>query len=369
MNRSHESSARATGPRGRPITSPAVRRSLLGLLLALLAAPVPAIAQGMGVIYYRSGSPTTPTYQVNGDGTGQRLVATTPEIQRPTSRADYPGGRLFFWNQPVGTVPATTQQYGNIMVWNQAGNTKPVTAFTGPLYTTTWYTRNKWSNDGQDTFFSFYVYDSATARYHVYRANVTAAEVADPSFQALAPGDARLEEVTNWSGLSDDYTWDRFGTRLYYLDMRDLDRRKVRVKVVGVGLTEDDDAVLFDQRVTGLRPILTVSASPTRAQLVFPADNPTTGAKGLISLDTTTGAWKSLITEPAINVFGLSRIVSPMFSPDGTGIAFGDQRYVKKGNTYVPGVYKMSADGGPTFLLTEAPSGGSFWRAPLGWTW
>jgi hypothetical protein len=347
-----------------------VRRSLVGVLLAFLAAPVPALAQGMGVIYYRSGSPTTSTYQVNGDGTGQRLVAATPEIQRPTSKSDYPGGHLFFWNQNVGTVPGTTQQYGNIMVWNEAGNTKPLTAFTGPLYTTTWYTRNKWSNDGQDTFFSFFVYDSMTTRYHVYRANVTAAQIADPGFAPLAPGDGRSEEITNWARLPNEYAWHPSGTKLYYVDQRISGRFLIRMKIVGVGLTEDDDLVLFDQAVTGIRAF-TVFASPTREQLVCESANPATGDwLGLISLDPTAGTWSWLIKDTPRSATGLISIANPQFSPDGTGITFGAERYVspKGGGTYIYGLYKMPANGPPAVLLTELPSNGLF-KSPSGWTW
>jgi hypothetical protein len=347
-----------------------MRRSLLALFFALFLAPGPALAQGMGVIYYRSG---TTFYQVNGDGTGQSLVATTPTtIQRPTASSSYPGGRIFFWNQTVGTIPGQTSgtTYGNIMVWNQSGTTKQLTAFNGPLYTPTYYTRNLWSNDGQDFFFSFFVYDNATSHWHVYRANVTAAQVADPSFQPLAPGDARLEVVTDWVHSSDEYAWHPSGTKLYYLDQRVTGQWKVRRKVVGVGLTEDDDLVLFSQGITGIRPQPALVASPTSEQLVFNGYNPTTGATGLISLDPTTGAWTWIIQEVAAGKPGLSIIGNPKFSPDGTGITFGAKRFVssKKGGTYVYGLYKMPANGGPTILLTESPSDGVF-KAPYGWTW
>jgi hypothetical protein len=325
----------------------------------------------MGVIYYLSG-PTL--YRVNGDGTGQSLLATTPaDLQRPTARSDYRGGRRFFWNQNVGTIPGTSLGYDNIMVWNQAGGTKRLTAFNGPLYTPTYYTRNLWSNDGQDSFFSFFVYDATTARYHVFRANVTAAQVADPGFQPLVPGDPRLEVITDWTSLTEDCSWHHSGSKLYYLDSRVTGQWKVRVKVMGDGLTQDNAPVLFDQGTTGVRPEFIV-ASPTSEQLVVAGTNLTTGVAGLISFDPTTGAWAWLITDAALKQPGLSSIGQTKFSPDDTGITFGAQRFVsnsnKKGGTYVyaQGIYKMPANGGPPILLTESPSDGNG-KIPLGWTW
>ena len=194
----------------------------------------------MGVVFYRDGYPGPATYQVHGDGTGQSLLAASLTLGRPTSRSDYPGGRLFFWTQSVGTIPGTTYGYGNVeMVWSQAGSSKPVTAFNGPVYATS-YSRTRWTNDGQDSFFSCYGYDAPAARWHLYRAKVTAAQIADSGFQHLVPGDARLEEVTNWAQLPDDYAFDTYGTKLFYFDRRFTGQWKVRLKVVGVGHTEDE---------------------------------------------------------------------------------------------------------------------------------
>jgi hypothetical protein len=323
----------------------------------------------MGVIYYRDGYPGPATYQVHGDGTGQSLLEASLTLGRPTSMSDYLGGRIFFWTQSVGTIPGTTYGYGNIMVWNQAGSSKPVTAFNGPVYATT-YSRTRWSNDGQDSFFSFYGYDSTTARWHVYRANVTAAEAANPDFQPLISGDTRLEEVTSWAQLPDDYAWHPSGTKLFYLDQRFTGQWKVRLKVVAVVSIEDNDLVLFDQGNTGVRPNSALVASPATEQLVFDGYSPATGANGLISLNSATAAWSWIALDAAPGKPGLSENSNPMFSPDGTGIAFSAKTFVssKKGGTYTYGLYKMPANGGLASLLTQNPSDGMA-KLPEGWTW
>lgn len=290
------------------------RCTLLGLLLSVLGIPAPAFAQGMGVIYYRSG---TATYQVNGDGTGQRLLATTPsELQRPTVRSDYPGGRLFFWNQDVGTIPGTTKRCGNIMVWNPAGDYKPVTAFPGPVYTPTYFTRNLWSNDGQDGFFSFFAYDSTAGLSYVLRAHVSAAQIADPGFQPLVPGDPRLEAVAVWPQFF-DCGWDPTGSKLYYNDDRasgGASQYSIRVKVVGVGSTPEDDSILFDPSLTGVRAGY-FSVSPSSGQLVVGGSDLKSGRTGLITLDPVTTAWAWLIQGVALGKPGLSGINNPKHSP------------------------------------------------------
>lgn len=83
-------------------------------------------------------------------------------------------------------------------------------------------------------------------------------------------GDPRLEVVAEWPSRF-SYAWDRTGTRIFFLDSRVTDRTRLRVKIVGVGITPDDDPLRFEQAgPAGVRP-LGVSVPPATDQVAMGA--------------------------------------------------------------------------------------------------
>jgi hypothetical protein len=141
-----------------------------GLLAVLLAAPAPALAQNL--IQFSVGSSTFTRYEVKDDGTGLRtlpLQAFGPHIYATTR--SYPlVGRLF-------TYPAGLGNSNNVFVWCEAtGQSKAVTDFQSPLQVL--LSGMLWSNDGQDSFVSFLLSNSATGQSFTYRAHVSAADIA-----------------------------------------------------------------------------------------------------------------------------------------------------------------------------------------------
>jgi hypothetical protein len=351
----------------------AMRRSFLLPFLALLSIPVPTFAQSMGVIYYAPHN-TPATYRVNGDGTGQGLVDNSVYRIAPTRRSDYPGGRQFLWKSRLAVTDASgSRPYCDVMSWDLTGATKQLTAFAGPTYVYSYLVSR--SNDDASSFFSFFVYDSSSGTSSLCRANVTPDQIADQAFQPVVPGDPRLEVIATWPQLF-DYRWDGTGTRVYYLDDRVTGQGRLRVKTVGVGLTPDNDPVLFDASLTGAHPG-GVAASPTSSQIVLRCTTFDRRGKvitdGFVSLDAANPAgWSWLITTGSSGL--VSFMSDPCFSPDGSGLCFGARGPVtvtvhnKRSTTYVPGVYKMPAGGGGFFLLTESPQGQGD-LPPYGWTW
>lgn len=346
-----------------------MRRSLMLLLLALLAVPVSASAQNMGVIYYHGD--TTDLYKVNGDSTGQGLVATSPVYRMgPTRRSDYPGGRQFLWKRKLAVTDSSgNQPYCDVMSWDLTGATKQLTAFAGPTYVNGFLVSR--SNDEASSFFSFFLYDPTSGAYSLCRANVTPDQIADPAFQPVVSGDSRLEVIAVWPTLF-TYHWDGTGNRVYYLDERVTGQTRLRVKMVGVGVSPDDDPVLFDQSQTGVRA-LGLAASLTNGQIVLKCQTYDRRGNlvldGYISLDAANPAgWAWLISNSSSGLLAFS--ATPSFSPDGSGLSFGARRSVtvNKKTSVVYGIYKMPTGGGGFYRLTESPqsTNGLY---PTGWTW
>jgi hypothetical protein len=213
-----------------------------GLIAALLAAPAPALAQG--VIHFSLSGGTITQYKVSDDGTGLQTLTLIPQESDPrvvaTTQSGYPGGRQYLYPvySPTGSV------YRNWRVWSEGtGQSKPVISINGPLYGYGGGS-GRWSNDGLDSFISFCLYDPATGHYYTYRAHVSATDIASPTFQPITTlSDPRLELVKDWPGPPSFYWWGHDGARFYYNDPRDFS--KLRVKVVGVGVTLDDDAIVY----------------------------------------------------------------------------------------------------------------------------
>src|SRR4051794_35048222 len=90
-------------------------QAVVGLLAALLTAPVPAPAQG--VINFNAGLYTFTEYRIGLDGTGSGPLTGFPQLERTgvyVTSQSYPGvGRLFLYSQ------VDDGNYSNLMVWSE----------------------------------------------------------------------------------------------------------------------------------------------------------------------------------------------------------------------------------------------------------
>lgn len=319
-----------------------ILQAACGLLAMLLAAPAPALAQDL--IHFKVVTTANTTqYEVEDDGANLQpllIPFTSGQVNLSTARSDYSGGRQYLYtqSQSQGRKKKNTVQYNDIRVWSQgSGQSKDLTNFPAPLSASAYFGR--WSNNGQDSFVSFMVYDGTTGVSRIYRALVSADEIASPSFVAISSlSDPRLELVQDvGAGGYIGCWWGHDGSRLYYLDPRNS--TWVRAKTVGVGVTFDDDPIVFvaPANLLALRVSPGDSLTPDR-YLVAPA----TGNLGILAMDLTTSTWWWLATADT----GYSVIRSPAFSPDGSEVAFGaavNGRFA---------VYKVPFFGGPITRVT-----------------
>lgn len=319
-----------------------------GLLTMSLAAPASALAQG--VIQFSAGSSASARYRVNDDGTNLQTLAFPQTLNRrimSTARRDYPGGRQYLYVQQLGNT-------NNLFAWSEGtGQSKALTNFQAPLSVR--LNAPLWSNDGLDSFVSFQLFNSVTGEYVFYRAHVSATDITSANYQPITLGDPRLEVLANWT--VEYYWWSHDGSRFYYPDPPD--RSGIRVKIVGVGSTINDDPIIFNApaELVDLRVIPPVNSVSDRYLVAAAAH-----ADGILGIDLETSTWWWLAT-PASS--SNPTIWGPCFSPDGSTIAFGNTRYVtssgpgkKKTTTYYYGVYKVPFFGGPVTRVTELNSGG-----------
>jgi hypothetical protein len=329
------------------------------LLAALLAAAAPALAQGpTGVIHFRT--PDFTHYLVNGDGSNAPAVFPAPASTTYSTTWDNYSGHLYLHFRDDGTIPGDVDPYGNIMVWSDAaGQSKAVTEIHGPLYVISG-NNARWSNDGLDSFVSFNLHDPATGLNAIYRAHVTAADIASADYlpitlDDLAPG-GRLELVAAWQeGLSVFYWWHPTNHKFYYIDPR-VSRRtgnKIRVKFVGVGTSMDDDPIVYSSNSS----LVQMRVSPVNEQLVANAIG-----SGILSVNLVTLASGWIAAESKT----LGQLNSPCFSPDGSLVTFGAYRSIK-GKVY-SGIYKVAFTGGTITPATETPLPGDP-KVPLNWNW
>jgi hypothetical protein len=182
----------------------------------------------------------------------------------------------------------------------------------------------------------------------------------------------RLELVKDWQGVypAESHRWSHDDSRFYYPDPRD--RTKIRVKILGVGVTVNDDPIVDPAPVVlgKLRVGPPVDPlNPDRCLVASMSAAGTTGGSGILAMDLVTSTSWPLATLAGT---GLCWIRGPAFSPDGSSIAFGAVRPVTttkpKRTTYFSGVYKIPFFGGPITRVTELNSGPYFtvddWNTP-----
>jgi hypothetical protein len=320
------------------------------LLTALFTAPAPAVAQN--VIQFSVGLGPFTRYEYRDDGTGLRTLAfpSSSELRiDATTRSDYYNGSQYIGRQYLYVQPDSSgRPAGTLMVWSEAtGQSKALTNFPAPY--AVYISGNVWSNDGQDSFVSFILQNETTGQVeYTYRLNCSATDIALATYTPVTLGDPHLEIVKDWQsvGATTTYWWNHSGSGFYYCDPRDAS--KIRLKTVGVGVTVDDDLLVFTAP-TGLLELRVgppVDPQNPDRYLVASTLNTGTVGNGTLAIDLL-GSWRWLATQPTWTVSGIR---GPCFSPDGTQIAFGNTRFVKtRGNQAAPyyGVYTVPFIGGP----------------------
>jgi len=160
-----------------------------------------------------------------------------------------------------------------------------------------------------------------------YRAHVSATDIADPGYLPITTlGDTRLELVCNFALIHN--WWNHDGSRLFYMDPRQGKENLVRAKTVGfVSNTPDVDPVVFTAsgRLGQLRVIPPgdpLNPNPDRYLVAGSAD-------GILAIDLGTSPPTPSLLVPLAGS-GFSTITRPVFSPDGSSIAFGATRISSK---------------------------------------
>lgn len=319
-------------------------------------------AQDPGVIHYTQ---DPALYRIPGNGGAVFQVPWAPANVAATTDLSYYGRHRYFHVVNVGQLPGNNLAYGDFYLWDEGtGVSIKLTEFRGPVYTPTYFSRTRWSNDRLDTFFSFYTWDTTTGLRHLVRARISASDIvaAGTTFVPLTQADlgGRLEIVATWPDIM-DYIWHPGGGSLYYIDARTASQFKLRIHAVG-DTPMDADPVLFDEAVTGHRPDLG-DVAPDGSRLVLHVATQSkfgwTGPSGLITLDANTGAWNWLLTDTTGKT-GLRKCGGQIFAPDSSGFAFGAER-LSNGKVAAEGLYKMSLlDGTITTLREEGSTSPGF---------
>jgi hypothetical protein len=205
-----------------------MRRSLIMLALAASAALTTAAqAQtGPGTIYYSYQAPAilggeTHCYRVGGDGSNNAELSALPSnLVQSTALATYPGGRQFFNTGDVlGPIPGASANYGDIQLISEHGAVATtMTRFRGPQYIRQDAPKIRPSNDQQDSFLSFFVYDTRNSSYILYRYNGPISDVFAPGFVPFTSDDIRLVPLTIMTINFGIRSWDPTGTMLTYTD-------------------------------------------------------------------------------------------------------------------------------------------------------
>jgi hypothetical protein len=231
-------------------------------------------------------------------------------------------GRQYLYVQP---------NTGVLMVWSEAtGQSKAVTNFQSPFGV--FFGHSRWSNDGLDSFVSFALTNNSTRQSLLYRAHVSAADIASASYQPITVSDPRLELVQLGSTTPAFYWWNHDGSGFYYIDSPNT--TKVRLTIVGVS-----DQLVYSAPVnlSELRVIPPVDPqNPDRYLVASMPFNQQVG-NGILAIDLATPTQWWLATQATWTVSGMR---GPCFSPDGSTIAFGNTRYDSKKTPYY-GVYTV----------------------------
>jgi hypothetical protein len=344
-----------------------MRRSPIMLALAATAAlSTAAQAQtGPGTIYYQYGSPSA-IYSVNGNGTQNVKVGDLPaNAGKVSALSTYPGGRQFQRSVLAGTIPGTTKNYFDMVFLAEAtGAQTTISNFRGPQYIED-ASRYFGSNDHQDSFCSFMVYDAETGERTLYRYNGPLADLFAGDFTPFVSDDPRLAPVANLPNVTAAGGWDGSGTRFFY----QLNQTTTPFhKLLYVLDMTTDTHLINDPAVSGFDVELG-RCSSTELRLFGKATATRTGVKGIVSFYPATGQFNWVVQEGGKNANNISSFSSPSISPDGTVLAFGLLRIVN-GQTR-PTLVRIPVSGGSYTPLVTFPanSTNTLNAGGEGWTW
>jgi hypothetical protein len=342
-------------------------RRCLAIALAVSAASATGVrAQtGPGTIYYQYGSPAV-TYKVAGDGTQNTTVGNVPTPGgRVSALSSYPGGRQFARAVPVGTIPNTNLGFADVTLYSEVGiaPTK-ITDFRGPQYTEAAAPRYQLSNDHQDSFFSFLVYDTRTGQRILYRYNGPLADVFAPGFVPFTSDDPRLMPLTTFPENYVLGSWDSSGTKIPFQVNVNF---PTKVKLFVYDTTTGAKTLVNDPAISGVN-MLVGNVSSTALVMYGPVTT-NKGVKGIAALDMTTRLFSWVIQEGGKNSAQISSFSPVAVSPDGTVLAFGMLRVVK-GKT-CPTLVRIPVFGGSYTPLITFPASSTNTVNPggQGWTW
>lgn len=323
-----------------------MRRALASAFALLATLATTAHAQSQGTIVYTwNGS--------NSVDVATGAVDAVPS-GRPTSRSDYPGGRLYFVRDTTGKAPGSDVTIGDHYLEDSLGNRVLVTAFYGPDYYTYRFGSNLLSNDGMDSFYSFWVYDRTTGHYLFYRAHITPSDILAPDFVPLTLPDPqnRLElilVVDNSQDATRIMDWNPESTGVVHIDdylYKGTSYDRLLIHHVGPDVTPANDEVVTDERLSGVDFRGSFEFSPLTGNQLLTYTDAGRGGRGIAVWSRGAAGWSYAWVQKEFSTksSGLASINYPVYSPDGTGVAFWGRVY--RNGTWVWGIYRCPAGGG-----------------------
>jgi hypothetical protein len=334
------------------------------LFVSTVIATAARAQTGPGAIYYHFGANSDP-YRVSGDGTNNvKLWNAPPFGVAVTAFTTYPGGRQLATTTKLAGIPGTASTYGDItLLSEQRATPTTVTNFRGPQFVDGNAPRIRYSNDQQDRFLSFIVYDSRTSTYLLVRYNGPISDFFQTGFVPLTSDDPRLVVLTTTSVTYTFWDWDPTGTKLTYSYQNVSGKTLIYV----YNTITNTSTLVNNPAVTGL-DLSIPRCSSTEFRYFGPATY-NDGTKGIVSFYPPTGQFNWVIKEGGKGTNQVSSFASTAISPDGTVLAFGMLRVVNKQT--VPSLVRVPVNGGsytplvnfPTNTVNTIDAGG------LGWKW
>jgi hypothetical protein len=343
-----------------------MRRKLIMLALAAGAAlTTTAEAQtDPGTIYYHNGTNSDP-YKVSGDGTNNLKLWNAPPVGvAVTAFTTYPGGRQLATTTKLAGIPGTASTYGDVtLLAEQGAIPTTVTNFRGPQYVDGNAPRIRYSNDQQDRFLSFIVYDTRTSSYLLVRYNGPISDFFQAGFVPFTSDDARLVALTTTSVTYAFWDWDPSGTRLTYSYQNSVGKTLIYT----YDATTNTSTLVNNPSVSGLD--LTIPHGSSTEFRYFGPATYKDGTRGIVSLYPATGQFNWVIKEGGKGTNQISSFASTAISPDGSMLAFGMLRVVS-GKT-APSLVRISANGGGYTPLVNFPANtlNTIDAGGLGWKW